>query len=372
MKKGKKQIIALDVDEVLFDCIPKVLKEAEKYGVHVDYEDITEYDFHNLAPQVRELFFKMMNEPTFYQTQAPIDGAVEMVNELLDAGHEVVIASAVPPMLMSYRSELLMKVFPRLKPQNIMLGARKDLLHVDFLLDDALHNISASPAKYPVLFTHPWNVREQNYLRVSSYREFLQMVEAVSLAPASAGTHLNQTGRPGLLCLVGPSASGKSFISDELIRNPLFRKVRAVTTREPRAGEGETEYFFVDDDTFAQYVESSSLVEHTTYQGSKYGILKQEIEDIWKAGRIAIKPVDIHGAMACKAAYGDRCVTVFIRRDKKAVVKSLLERAAPSEDTAKRILSLDTEYDNEALCDWTVFNNGNLDNAVQQIMRLVY
>lgn len=372
MKLGKKQIIALDVDDVLFACIPKMLREAETYGVCVDYDEVTEYNFTNFYAPVRDLFMNIMSKPQFYQTQTPFAGAVDMVNELLDAGHEVIIASAVPPMLMSYRSELLLKVFPRLKPQNIMLGARKDLLHVDFLLDDAPHNVTASPAKYPVLFNRPWNAKEQNFLRVSSYREFLQMVEAVSLAPSSAENHLKQAGRPGLLCLVGPSASGKSFISDELIRNPLFRKVRAVTTRKPREGENESEYLFVDDAVFEQYVKKNSLVEHTTYQGCKYGILKQEIESIWKDGRIAIKPVDIHGATACKSAYGDRCMTIFIRRSKKDVIKALLERNTPAEDTAKRILTLDAEYDNEALCDWTVFNNGSLDNAVQQIMRLVY
>ena len=29
---------------------------------------------------------------------------------------------------------------------------------MDFLLDDCLDNIQTSPAKYPVLFTQPWNM----------------------------------------------------------------------------------------------------------------------------------------------------------------------------------------------------------------------
>ena len=46
-----------------------------------------------------------------------------------------------------------------------MLGSRKDLLHVDFLLDDADYNIASSPAKYPVLFTRPWNKSMEGFLR---------------------------------------------------------------------------------------------------------------------------------------------------------------------------------------------------------------
>lgn len=66
-----------------------------------------------------------------------------------------------------------------------MLGSRKDLLHVDFLLDDALYNIEASPAKYPVVFNQPWNRAGEGYLRVSTYKEFMQLVEDVSMAPAA-------------------------------------------------------------------------------------------------------------------------------------------------------------------------------------------
>lgn len=85
---------------------------------------------------------------------------------------------------------------------------------------------------------------------------------------------------------------------------------------------------------------------------------KQEIEAIWAEGRIAIKPVDIHGAMACKAAYGDQCVSVFVRRSKEDIVLALLERDISNEDKTRRLMTLDQEMENERLCDWTVSNNG--------------
>lgn len=373
MKIGKSQTIALDVDDVLFDCLRKMTEEALKIGIQVKYEDLVDYHFKNFPDEVAAKFLDIMKQPEFYQSQVPFPGAREMIDELLDAGHEVVIASAVPPQMMGYRSELLLQVFPRLNPRNIMLGARKDLLHVDFLLDDAMHNISTSPAKHPVVFTRPWNLHAEDCLRVSSYADFIHLVEAVSLAPSIEETHLNQVGRPGLLCLVGPSASGKSFICDEVVRNPFFRKVRAVTTRKPRPGEmALNEYRFVSEKEFAEFAEQGALVEQTVYAGSLYGITKEEIENIWHSGQIAIKPVDINGALACKRAYGDRCVTVFIRRNREDVIKALLDREMPNDDKAKRLMTLNAEYDNESLCDWTVSNNDSLENAVKQIMRIVY
>lgn len=372
MKKGRSQIIALDVDDVLFDCLRMAVEEAQKRGCDVSFDQITDYHFGNLPRETGELLLEIMQEPDFYLQQTAFPGAIDMVNELLAAGHEVIIASAVFPKLMSFRSKKLLHVLPNLNPRNIMLGARKDLLHVDFLLDDCLDNIQSSPAKYPVLFTQPWNTEGRDFMRVSAYQEFIQLVEAVSLAPEQSRPSLSKAGRPGLLCLVGPSASGKSFICDELVRNPIFEKVRAVTTRSPRPGEETAgEYVFATEAEFGGYLERGDLVESTVYNGCRYGITRNEIEEIWHKGKIAIKPVDISGALACKKVYGDRCATVFVRRSKEDIVSALLERDVPNSDKAGRLLSLDAEMGNESLCDWTVSNNGTLDYAVQQILKIV-
>lgn len=175
-----------------------------------------------------------------------------------------------------------------------------------------------------------------------------------------------------VVCLVGPSASGKSFICDELVKNPLFRKVKALTTRKPRSdGRDAEEYKFVTGEELAAAIDRNDLVEHTTYAGHMYGIAKSEIQDIWSEGRIALKPVDISGALACKEIYGERCVTIFIRRSKEAIMEALLERNVPVEDKVNRLISLDTELSYEHLCDWTVSNNGSLDHAIQQVLRIV-
>jgi len=372
MRIGRKQTILLDADNVLLDCTGFAAKEAQRRGCDIKYEQFTDYYFRNIPSKTRDLLFSIMHEPGFYQSQPVYPGAIEMVNELLDAGHSVIIASATYPELMGYRSNRLLETFTRLNPNNIMLGARKDLLYADFLLDDHLDNIKSSPAKYPVLFNKIWNTQARDYLRVFHYQEFIQMVEAVSLAPETGSLGIRKSGQPGILCLVGPSASGKSFLCDELVRNPLFRKVRAVTTRKPRPGdEASNEYIFATEEEFAGYLSRNELVESTIYGGFRYGITKGEIEQIWHDGRIAIKPVDINGALACKKLYGDRCATVFIRRNKEDIVNALLERDISNADKVNRLLTLDVEMSNEGLCDWTVSNNGTLNHAVLQILQIV-
>lgn len=372
MKKGKKLVVILDWDNVMAPCTELACQKSTARGYPVDVKEVTMYSFKNLPEDISKMLMDIFDEPDFFDDQAPYPGAVEMVDELLDAGHEVVISSAMKPGLMGIRSSQIAAFLPRLDPKNIMLGSRKDLLRGDLLLDDALYNIETSPARYPVVFNQPWNKDSEGYIRVSKYKEFVNMVEDVSLAPDAEVPRVGRPGHPGMICLVGPSASGKSFICDELIKNPIFRKVRALTTRTPRPdGVDATEYKFVSDEEFDQAVASGDLVEHTVYAGHKYGIDKREIKDIWNSGRVAIKPVDINGAIACKAAYGDQCVTVFIRRSKEAIIESLLQRDVPNKDTVKRLMSLDSELSNEQFSDWTVFNNGALEHAVQQIIRII-
>ena len=377
MKKGKPMVILLDVDNVLMPCTETAYKKATSRGFPVDVKDVTQYSFANFPKEISKQLMEIFNEPDFFDDQEPYPGAVEMVDELLDAGHEVVIASAMKPHQMGIRANQIPKFFPRIPARNILLGSRKDLLNADFLLDDAMENIITSRTKYPVVFSQPWNMSEEGYLRVSGYDEggydeFIRLVEAVSLAPTVEIPKMNSAGHTGMICLVGPSASGKSFICDELVKNPLFRKARALTTRTPRPDGADAEdYKFVTEQEFLDAVDRDDLVEHTVYAGHRYGIAKSEIQEIWHDGRIAVKPVDIHGAMACKSVFGDRCMTVFVRRNKEDIVTSLLERDVSTDDKVRRLMTLDKEMENEQLCDWTVSNNGSLEHAIQQILRIV-
>ena len=234
MNIGRKLTIALDWDNVLAPCTELACQKMTQRGTPVSVEDVTLYSFANFHKELADGLMAIFKEPDFFDSQVLYPGAAEMVEELLAAGHEVVIASAMPPEQMGIRGKQICSLLPGIKESNVMLGSRKDLLHVDFLLDDADYNITSSPAKYPVLFTRPWNKSMEGFLRAGSYAEFIKLVEAVSLAPTVEPIKLGSAGHPGMICLVGPSASGKSFICDELVKNPLFRKVKALTTRPPR------------------------------------------------------------------------------------------------------------------------------------------
>ncbi len=364
MKKFK---IALDIDEVLSPCLERA---CQMLGI--DTGRITDWNLQksDLSEAERNTLLMVMNSPDFVRSQVLYPGAAVFVQALLDMGHEVLLASAVTPASMGSRIEMLSGALPMLKPENIMLGARKELLTVDFLLDDSPYN--CGHARYFVLMDRWYNRGHTGFLRVHGYDEFLDMVRAAAAAPDEEHVRVGAIGHPGIICLVGPSASGKSFICDELEKHPLFRKVRAMTDRPVRGGEiPGKEYIFVSPQEFQAEVKSGGLLENTLYAGHHYGISAKEIEAVWAEGRIAIKPVDVSGANAIREAYPDRTLVLFVRRDKKALLHALIERDCPADDKVDRILSLDSEYANESQCDWTIFNNGSLSHAVEQVLQLI-
>lgn len=363
----KKFDIALDVDDVLAPCLEPGCKL-----LGIDPMRITDWDLNktDLSREEIQALMMVICSPEFARNQRPHPGAVEMVQELVNDGHRVLIATAVDVDCMGKRTEMLLRYFPMLNRSNIMLGARKELLNVDFMLDDSPYNFGH--AKYFVLMERWYNRKSKGFLSVKGYSEFLTMVRQAASAPEDGLIHVGKVGYPGIVCLVGPSASGKSFICDELEKHPLFRKVRAITDRLPREDEEQgREYLFVTRERFQEMLQEDKLLEHTIYAGHAYGICKDEVEAIWAEGHIAIKPVDINGAKAIKSTYPDRTLTLFVRRDKETLLKALLERKCPTEEKVSRIMTLDSEYANESLCDWTISNNGSLSHAVEQVLRLL-
>lgn len=150
--------------------------------------------------------------------------------------------------------------------------------------------------------------------------------------------------------------------------NPFAFHSAEVVTADSKNGK---KYFFVSPEQFKKAVHQKKLVESTVYAGHNYGISSKEIEGIWKDGCIGVKPVDIGGARAIKSAYPDWALTLFIRRGKDELVKTIIERDCPTEDKVARIMSIDSENANEHLCDFTVYYNGSLDHVIGQILRMI-
>ncbi len=366
MKKYKLRI-GLDVDDILYDCNGYALERLNaEEGIEppLTIYDIKAWGSGQSRADGRLRYF---SDPDFVASQPILPHAAEMVRKLC-AVADVFFVTAVPPACMSARAERLVKDFPEVPPEHILIGTRKDMVNLDILLDDGAHNITRTPATYPVLFRKPWNTHLSGLLSVNSHEDFLHLVEMIRHSFTEKKPNLK---RGGVVCLVGPTGSGKTAVAQRLIDAYDMQKPTTATTRQRRENESVGHYRFLSEAEFVADVEAGRFLETTVYSGHYFGTEAKEIDSIVERGRIAVIPIDICGALTLKNRYKQQALLVFLHKRRYDVIRDIVSRDLPPDDLTRRILSLDDEYRNEELCDLTAKTDIGVDRAADIIAEAI-
>ena len=367
MSRRFRMTTALDVDDVLLECIPYAIKLAnEKYNFDPPLT-IYEVDRWGKLGTRADVIFEFFTEE-FFRTQPVIEGAKEFVRKLSQMT-EVFICTSVYPQFMSIRAEVIMREFPEIPPENIYMGTRKEKLNVDILFDDGMHNVIKSNAAYPILMRRPWNQSATGMLAVNNYDEFLKLVEVISTSYSMVKDDYKN---PSIVALVGPSGSGKSEIAKRLLeKEPRFEKLLSYTTIDPTSNTKNDWYSYVEKKEFFKMVDNNELFQSTMYAGHGFGSKKSDVDAHICKGKTVLAIMDICGAMSLKTHYKD-VVTVYIKRDKRELLKSILDKNSTNEDKVNRIISIDDERRNEEICDYVVENTGDIESATDKILELLF
>ena len=348
-----KMRVILDSDDVLFPCNEVAVDHLNKAeGTAYTLNDIKKWGFLGNKLDKRLSYFK---DPSFIRNLQPYWNAQMFVAELAKMA-EIFVATSVDPFCAGERVNSIIRHFPEINPENILIGNRKDLLQADVLLDDGVHNLTHSQAKYPVLYRRPWNEDTTGVLAVSNYYEFLQFVRMIQNKEETAE-------KPKIVAIVGPSGSGKTEVLSELGNHYGFIPVRTYTTRQPDIRHAKN-YHFIDKEEFEEMTDT--FFETSTDAGEWFGLNANDIYQIINAGKIAVLMLDVNGAIALKRAFGKECLTVYLKRNKRDCISAILSRNLPLEETVSRIDSLDAEMKNEEFCDICIENN-RVSNVIAKI-----
>ncbi len=368
MNRKYRLSTALDVDDLLMECTSYAIRLAnEKYGFDPPMTIYEKSQWGKLGTRA-DAIYPYFRDPEFYRTQPVYEGAKEFVRRLSQMT-EVYICTAVPPEFMGIRAQRIMEEFPEIPADHIYMGSRKDKIHTDILFDDGLHNILNSGAKYPIIMRRPWNAEATGMLAVNTYEEFLKVVEVI------ANSYTMQTDPTAMkdnniVVLVGPSGSGKSKIATGLLkRAEKYEKLVCYTTKDPTAVEENEWYNYVSLDVFRNMCESGELLESTMYAGHGYGSRKTDVEKILESGKCVLTTMDICGAMSLKT-YFKNVVSIYIKRDKKALMANILRKNSSIEDKVNRLSAIEYEEQNAELCDYVVSFDTYAD-AVDQICNIL-
>jgi 5'(3')-deoxyribonucleotidase len=178
----RKLQIILDSDEVIARNIDLLLNMYNaEYKTSVTRNELLEWDLTKVQKEGTDIL-KYFNQPGFFRHLPLIEESQIYIKQLIEDGHDVVVATSSPKNGILDKIEFFEEYFPFIPFSNIIPITRKDLLKGDIMLDDAPHNLEFSGCRYPVVFDNLWNQNTEKYpflkdlKRVSTWKEFYEFV----------------------------------------------------------------------------------------------------------------------------------------------------------------------------------------------------
>lgn len=184
--------IVLDQDEVIVQWLATVLEwYNQDFKTAYTREDVKTWKVTDCLPNSHHFLRSTMRYPDFYRDLTPVEGAIAGIKKLMDDGHDVVIATAIPscaPIAHVGKLEWMRRNMPFFPVNNFISISRKELINGDILFDDGLHNINpwVMAGKTGVIFDAPWNKRDivpggdgGTLFRVKHWNEFLKLIDGI-------------------------------------------------------------------------------------------------------------------------------------------------------------------------------------------------
>lgn len=164
--------IAIDMDEVIADVIPKFISLYNRdFDVPLDLVIEPGNEVFKQVPQdVNQKWFEYINEKGFFRDLNVIPDSQRVIKALQEK-YDVYIVSAA----MEFRNSLedkydwLAEHFPFIDWQHIMFCGNK-IVEVDVLIDDRIKNFVNLKGR-PLLYTSPHNLLITEYERVNNWEE---------------------------------------------------------------------------------------------------------------------------------------------------------------------------------------------------------
>lgn len=151
-------IICCDIDGVLNDFVPKLLKHYNTLSnKNIQLQDITTYHFTECLPKEdADGIARLFTDQDFLNSLQPLVGAQSVLKKLIKQGHCVIIATATEECNFAQKCQWMKAYFPFISADNIIRIVDKSLLKVDVLIDDNMDNLIGSFSER-ICLDYPYN-----------------------------------------------------------------------------------------------------------------------------------------------------------------------------------------------------------------------
>jgi 5'-nucleotidase len=174
-----KRTLGIDLDDTLNNLCEVWIERYNK-----DYNDnITSFNDWDCTKCVKqecgEKIYDYLSEPQFFYNTNIKENAFEVINFLLEY-FDIYIVTAYRSKTCLDKTNWIKKHLPNINPENIIFCNNKGLLNLDFLIDDAAHNIKAFKQQ-AIVYNHPHNLSLgdndgfNDYIRVNNWLEIKEL-----------------------------------------------------------------------------------------------------------------------------------------------------------------------------------------------------
>lgn len=178
----KKLTILIDMDDVLEELTETWISEINrKFGTSVKSSDVVSWDIAQYFPSLsKNQVFSPLHDPEFWNKLHTTKYAYDVVKQLIADGHKIRIVTASHPKTIVPKIDFLLKEFPYLKWNDVIIAHDKSLVSGDVMIDDGVHNLVNSPCR-KLLFhryhNQSYDAEANGMTRVFGWKEIYQIIK---------------------------------------------------------------------------------------------------------------------------------------------------------------------------------------------------
>lgn len=160
-------IFCVDMDNVLLPHQERIVEiYNDKYGTNYTVNDFTEYDAAStLGIDGAEKMRQIYSDPNVYDSLVPLKGAKNVMQRLVNAGHQVYIVTDAIPCTWERKVNWIKQYFPFIGEGYIISMKHKWLFRCDVMIEDRLETLLKGHHYERICIDASWNrdVRDEVY-----------------------------------------------------------------------------------------------------------------------------------------------------------------------------------------------------------------
>lgn len=187
-------------------------------------------------------------------------------------------------------------------------------------------------------------------------------------------TSISKTRLNKVVCIIGPSATGKSALTHELgLPEVVSYRTRKIRDHETDGVNGH----FVTEEEFLAIQDKGLMIAETFYAGNYYGITQGEILQLEDSPMTYV--IDWDGVITLRETFDklegydpEQIISIFIHTDREDLKTRMIKAGRGKEEIKARLDRADRDYAASSKCDYVVKNvNGMLEKTAYEVMKII-